>query len=107
MKQKRAPTLAISPLALLRSPCPTGGPTPAGAPRPAVLLPELAREVEIRRTTYGVPQILAQKLRAAAFALAYVQLEDHGPGIIQGMQAARGRMALVDGRSRVDSDARA
>src|SRR5688572_4129942 len=107
MQLKRAPALHISALALLLSGCATAGPSPAGAPRPAVPLPELAREVEIRRTTYGVPQILAQNLRAAAFALAYVQLEDHGPGIINGMQAARGRMALVEGQSRVDADARA
>jgi acyl-homoserine-lactone acylase len=53
-----------------------------------------------------VPQILAENLRAAAFALAYVQLEDYGPGIIEGLQAARGRMALVEGRGRVDADAR-
>jgi acyl-homoserine-lactone acylase len=84
----------------------------ATAPRPApsaaaIEIPELARQVEIRRTTYGVPQILAQNLRAAAFALAYVQLEDYGTGTISGMQAARGRMALVEGPARIDADARA
>jgi acyl-homoserine lactone acylase PvdQ len=75
--------------------------------RAAERLPELARQVEIRRTTYGVPQILAHNLRAAAFALAYVQLEDHGGSVINGMQAARGRSALIEGERRVDADARA
>jgi acyl-homoserine-lactone acylase len=70
-------------------------------------LPELAEQVEIRRTTWGVPHIHAANLRAAAFALAYVQLEDHGVGIIRGMVAARGRLALVEGSARIDMDARA
>ncbi len=76
-------------------------------PPAAVPLPTLADEVEIRRTDYGVPHILAENLRAAAFALAWVQLEDHGPDIIRGLHSARGRMALVEGPERIDSDARA
>ena len=94
------PTLLLVPLLL------TGC---AGGANPALLsIPDtdVARQVEVRRTTYGVPQILAENLRAAAFALAYVQLEDHGPGIIQGIETARGRMALVQGPNRVDADAR-
>ena len=71
-----------------------------------VPLPDIARQVEVRRTTYGVPQILAQNLRAAGFALAYVQIEDYGTGIIEGMQSARGRAALVSGARSIDADAR-
>jgi acyl-homoserine-lactone acylase len=70
-------------------------------------LPELARQVEIRRSAYGVPHIRAENLRAVAFALAWVQLEDHGPRVIEGMHAARGRMALVRGEALIDADARA
>lgn len=70
-------------------------------------LPALARDVEIRRTEHGVPHILAGSLQSAAFALAWVQLEDHGEGIIRGMQAARGQLALAEGVARVDADARA
>ncbi|MQA92930.1 MAG: hypothetical protein GEU90_22380, partial [Gemmatimonas sp.] len=78
----------------------------AGPSLPAPEQPELARQVEIRRTTFGVPQILAENLRAAAFALAYVQLEDYGMRVISGMQAARGRMAEVQGTGGVAADAR-
>ena len=79
-------------------------PPPAG-PAGAAELDALAQRVEIRRTSYGVPHILAEDLRAAAFALAYVQLEDHGSRIIEGMNAARGGSAMVDGASRVSADA--
>jgi acyl-homoserine-lactone acylase len=72
-----------------------------------VELPELARQVEIRRTEHGVPHIRAENLRAAAFALAYVQLEDHGPRTIEGIHAARGRRALTHGAAFIDADARA
>lgn len=87
--------------AAMLSACATGAPSPE-----AVELPALARQVEIRRTSYGVPHILAENLRAAAFALAYVQLKDHGTRIIRGMEAARGRLALVEGAERIDDDAR-
>jgi len=70
-------------------------------------LPPLAQQVEIVRTEHGVPHILADNLQAAAFALAYVQLEDHGMAVIGATAAARGRTALVDGAQRVDADARA
>jgi acyl-homoserine-lactone acylase len=97
-----APLLA----ALLLSPACAAPPPPASAPVAAaeVALPELAHQVEIRRTVYGVPHIRAENLRAAAFALAYVQLEDHGEGIIRGIHSARGRLAEVEGYDRVESD---
>jgi acyl-homoserine-lactone acylase len=82
----------------------SGGELAAPSPSP---LPELAQQVEIRRTTWGVPHIQAANLQAAAFALAYVQLEDHGIGIIRGVEAARGRLALIEGAERIDMDARA
>jgi acyl-homoserine-lactone acylase len=92
--------------ALALAGCASGGAPPrqAGA---VVPLPELARQAEIRRTEHGVPHIEAENLRAAGFALAWVQLEDHGDGIIRGMEAARGRYSLIEGSARVDTDARA
>jgi acyl-homoserine-lactone acylase len=112
MSRVAAPTKAFRTL-LRSSTCllvlaAAAGCTPHAAPAPeAPSLPALVQQVEIRRTDHGVPHILAENLRAAAFALAWVQLEDHGPGIIRGINAARGRSALVEGRGRVDADARA
>jgi acyl-homoserine-lactone acylase len=96
----RAPLTAV--LAAMLAACAPGGP-PAG-PAP-VELPELARQVEIVRTEHGVPHVLGENLRAASFGLAYVQLEDYGPGIIAGLEAARGTSALIAGRERVAADA--
>lgn len=59
----------------------------------------------IRRTAHGVPHILADDLHDAGFALAWVQLEDYGGGVVEGMEGARGRLALHEGERRVGSDA--
>jgi acyl-homoserine-lactone acylase len=66
--------------------------------------PELWRQVEIRRTAQGVPHIHAENLRAAAYALAWVQLEDYGAGIARGLLRARGEMGLYFGRDSMQSD---
>src|SRR5918999_121174 len=65
---------------------------------------ELARRVEVRRTAFGVPHIKAKDLRAAAYALAYVQLEDYGPRVAIGLVRARGEMGRWFGRDSMDSD---
>ncbi|MGQ0712877.1 MAG: penicillin acylase family protein [Gemmatimonadaceae bacterium] len=64
----------------------------------------LARRVEVRRTAYGVPHIKAEDLRAAAYALAYLQLEDHGPRVAIGLLRARGEMGRWFGRDSMESD---
>jgi acyl-homoserine-lactone acylase len=64
----------------------------------------LADQVEIIRTTHGVPHIRAENLRAAAYALAWVQLEDHGPRVAIGLLRARGEMARWFGRDSIDGD---
>src|SRR5688500_3041534 len=69
-------------------------------------VPELARRVEVRRTAFGVPHIKAEDLRAAAYALAYVQLEDHGPRVAIGLLRARGEMGRWFGRDSMESDSR-
>lgn len=74
---------------------------PAQVPHEA---PALAQRVEIRRTAYGVPHIRAEDLRAAAYALAYVQLEDHGPRVAVGLLRARGEMGRWFGRDSMESD---
>jgi acyl-homoserine-lactone acylase len=66
--------------------------------------PALARQVEVRRTAYGVPHIHAENLAAAAYALAYVQLEDHGARVAIGLLRARGEMGRWFGRDSMESD---
>lgn len=61
-------------------------------------------QVEIVRTAHGVPHIRAQNVMAAAYALAWLQLEDHGPRTALNVLAARGSKALVFGRDSIDDD---
>ena len=77
------------------------GSTPAQGP---AAVPELARQVEVRRTAYGVPHIKAENLRSAAYALAYVQLEDYGPRVANALLRARGEMGRWFGRDSMESD---
>ena len=60
--------------------------------------------VEVRRTAHGVPHIHAQDLRSAAYALAYVQLEDHGARVAVGLLRARGELGRWFGRDSMESD---
>lgn len=76
----------------------------AVAPRAADTATELALQVEIIRTAHGVPHIRAENLKAAAYALAWVQLEDHGPGVAMGLLRARGEMGLLFGRDSMEGD---
>ena len=66
--------------------------------------PELWREVEIIRTAHGVPHIRAQNVRAAGYALAWLQLEDYGPRTGLGVLRARGDRGRVYGRDSMNSD---
>lgn len=65
---------------------------------------ELAKQVQIRRTQYGVPHILAPSLRGAAFGLAYCELEDYGERVIRPLVSARGDLAVLDGYAAIESD---
>jgi acyl-homoserine-lactone acylase len=73
----------------------------AQAARPPV---DLAQQVEVLRTAHGVPHIRAENLAAAAYALAYVQLEDYGPVVAHGLVRARGEMGRWFGRDSMESD---
>jgi acyl-homoserine-lactone acylase len=92
-------------------------PLPRSAPLLAALLgvvplsravptadPELWREVEIIRTAHGVPHIRAGNLRAAGYALAWVQLEDYGPRTALSVLRAHGGMGRVFGHDSINSD---
>ena len=65
---------------------------------------ELWRQVEIIRTAHGVPHIRAENLRAAGYALGWLQLEDYGPRAALMALRARGEMAKVFGLDSIESD---
>jgi len=64
----------------------------------------LAERVEIRRTAYGIPHILADDLASAFFGLAYCHLEDYGERVVLGLVRSRGELARYLGRDELDSD---
>lgn len=64
----------------------------------------LADQVKILRTTYGVPHIEADNLAAAAFGLAYAEMEDHGDRVLLPLIRARGELAMLEGAEAVETD---
>jgi acyl-homoserine-lactone acylase len=76
--------------------------------RPSVLPAQppvpYAERVEVRRTAYGVPHVLADDLGALGFGLAWVQLEDHGLRVVVELVRARGELARAFGRDSLESD---
>lgn len=75
---------------------------PQDPPRSAA--ERMAARVEIVRTEYGVPHIVAEDLEAMGFALGYVQSEDYGASIAVGMVATRGALARHLGPDFVEDD---
>jgi acyl-homoserine-lactone acylase len=65
----------------------------ATAADPAVL----AKQVQIRRTQFGVPHIEGETLEAAAFGFAYCQAEDHLDNILRGILGVRSQLAATFG----------
>ncbi|NNK49805.1 MAG: hypothetical protein HKP01_13105, partial [Gemmatimonadetes bacterium] len=63
-----------------------------------------ADRVEIRRTSYGVPHILADDLGAMAYGLGWVHMEDYGHLVVERLTMVRGELALFKGEDHVDSD---
>ncbi len=74
----------------------------------AVLVPaasaQLWQQVEVIRTAHGVPHIRAENLEAAGYALAWMQLEDHGPRTALGLLRSSGRMGMLFGEDSIDAD---
>jgi acyl-homoserine-lactone acylase len=58
---------------------------------------ELAQQVTIRRTEYGVPHILAENDRALGFGLGYAQAEDHMVTIMKLILTSRGEKSKYFG----------
>ena len=53
-----------------------------------------------------MPHITAENMRAAGYALGFLQLEDHGEPVALGLLRARGELARYLGRDRIESDFR-
>ncbi len=66
--------------------------------------PELWRQVEILRTEHGVPHVRAENLRAAGYAMGWLQCEDYGVVTPERLWATRGATARVKGRKEVGDD---
>lgn len=66
--------------------------------------PALWEQVEILRTEHGVPHVRAENLRAAGYALGWLQCEDYGDVTPLRLWATRGQTARVNGRRSVDAD---
>lgn len=73
----------------------------AGEPRPATSLWE---QVEVIRTAHGVPHIRAENLRAAGYALAWVQCEDYGDRTPMRLVGSRSLRSRFEGRDALDGD---
>ncbi len=65
---------------------------------------DLWRQVEIIRTAHGVPHIRAENMRAAGYALAWLEAEDYGPRTGTRLLATRGQAARTAGRASLDAD---
>ena len=65
---------------------------------------EYADRVEIRRTSFGVPHILADDLGAMAYGLGWAHMEDYGHLVVERLTMVRGELALFKGEDYVDSD---
>ncbi len=74
------------------------------APQSAAPGDSIASRVEIVRTEYGIPHILAEDLEAMGFGLGYVQSEDFGASIATAMVESRGTMARHLGADELDDD---
>ena len=64
----------------------------------------LAQRVQIVRTEFGIPHILAEDLKAMGFGLGYVQSEDFSASIATALIESRGTMARHVGREALDDD---
>ncbi len=88
-------------LTLPASACTGGSAGPGPAPEP---VGELAEEVEIRRTEYGVPHIRGESLGAMAFGLAWVMMEDYRERVPELILRSNGRWGLATGPEAADGD---
>ena len=100
MKNKAKSLISLAAAALVM--CMTVGPSPAQ--KKAASPTELWRQVEIIRTSFGVPHIRATNLRAAGYALAWLQCQDYGTVTPMELLASSARESTVFGYERIEGD---
>jgi len=72
---------------------------------------DLSDQVIVRRTEFGIPHIYADNMKAAGYAMGYLQMEDYGERVAELMLKARGEWAKYkelygsERESAIDSDA--
>jgi acyl-homoserine-lactone acylase len=67
-------------------------------------VPFEAGQVEVIRTSSGVPHIYADNFRALGYALGYLQLEDYGDRVPMILLGARGELARHQGPGALEAD---
>ena len=68
-----------------------------------LLSQDLNENVVIRRTSYGVPHILAEDIKSVAFGLAYAECEDRGDKVILPLIRSMGEYSKYTGPENIDS----
>jgi acyl-homoserine-lactone acylase len=81
----------------------SGGRTPGPGASDRAMDP-LAQRVEIRRTSYGVPHILAEELGGVGYGLAWVMMEDYREEVARAILQSNGRWGLAVGRDSIAGD---
>ena len=76
----------------------------AAAPAAAQAPAPYPDRVEIRRTAYGVPHVLAQDLAALGYGMAWAQLEDFGFRVVANLLRGRGELGKYFGRDSIATD---
>jgi acyl-homoserine-lactone acylase len=84
-----------------------GGPVGASSPESTVgerEMSPLALNVQIRRTNYGVPHILADDLGSAGYGLAWVMMEDYREEVARAILRSNGRWGMAMGQDSIEGD---
>ncbi len=83
---------------------PAAGPGAEAAAGGSEAMDPLARTVEIRRTSYGVPHILAQDLEGMGYGLAWVMMEDYREEVARAILRSNGRWGMAMGADSMEGD---
>ena len=73
-------------------------------PNARIGVPVESGQVEVIRTSFGVPHIYADNFRALGYALGYLQLEDYGDRVPMILLGARGELSRHQGPGALEAD---